>query len=548
MKNKAFIIAIVFVLSALGAFLAISNKTEAYGNCYINSFYPSPANISYGGSTTLTLNTSGCQSLALSGGTYSNYSIVYGTSMYVGPIYQTTTYTVVGYDQYGNRAETSTTVFVDGGYGQNGNGVATTNAATNITSFSATLNGYINCGYGVYGSCNNVTSYRFNYGTSQYSLYNSTGTLSAPYGSGSVQMQVSNLQPNTTYYYQLVTMGNGGTNYGNTLSFYTGNSYNQPTYNQMTTITSIATNIEATSARLNGVATVSNGTATTYFEYGPSTAFGSQTSAQTVIANTVNNYYDSIPVSPNTTYYFRIVGITNGQKFTGETATFTTPGTYTYVPPTTTTTVRTNNPGTGTGTALASLTVVNQSGMITPGNAVNYSVNYQNISNGSLNNAVLNVILPKGLVYQHSSNGVPTTDNTVTVILGTVMPGQSGTLFISTMAETTITDANNMVAEAVLAFTAPSGAQDSAIAYALNNWNGNMHLGNNNLAGLALFGGGFFPTSLLGWILLIVVLLLIIFVARYFFYATKPVAKPAENHVYYRNPVDSHTVDGVHPH
>jgi hypothetical protein len=249
-----------------------------------------------------------------------------------------------------------------------------------------------------------------------------------------------------------------------------------------------------------------------YFEYGTTPSLGLQTPTQAVSTYTATNYFNTISVSPNTLYYYRIVGVINGQKFPGETVPFQTPGTNTYVPP-----VVVNNGNTsgfGGGSSYVSLSIVDQSASIAPGNAVNYSVTYQNVSQQTLSGAILNVILPKGVTFSGTSQGVLTTNNTVAVALGTLAPGTQGIIQISTVANQVVEAGNNFVATATLAFTLPSRAQDSAIAYSINN----VMAQNSNLGGLALFGNSFFPTSLLGWVLIIGLLLVLIFIARYFYH------------------------------
>ena len=632
MKNKVFIVLAALALGVVAVIVSGIPAVKAYGNCTINSFYSSPSTVATGGYVTLMLGTSGCQNLTLSGGTYSNYNIGYGTSLQVGPLYSNTSYTVTGTDSYGNSTTASTTVSVGtttggacavgsfyasptqispggtatlywnttgcsgvtvtgpginssalsntlttpslynnstytltatslygystsqsvtiftNGSGGNGFGV-TTSSAQSITDTSATLGGYIGanvCGSGYY--CGYGTTYYFLYGTNQYSLYQQTATQTFSGTSGNVLAVVNNLQPNTTYYYKLVAANNGVLNSGTILSFST-TGYVTPVQ-QVSAITSVATLVTSSSARLNGVVTGTGGSVSAYFEYGTSPSFGSQTSSQNVQPYNVMNYYDTVSVSPNTTYYYRIVGVSNGQKFPGDMALFTTPGYSVYVPPTVI-----NNPiqssGFGGGLSYVTLSILNQSSSVLPGNQVNYLVNYQNISNEVLSGAIMNVILPKGVTFSGASQGMYTTDNTVAIALGVLPPGAQGTVTISTVANTATTVGNNFVATATLAFTLPSRAQDSAIAYSINN----VMMGNNpnNLAGLALFGSGFFPNSLMGWILIILILIVLSMIVRYFYhrgneqYAPSAPAAPVApaTHVYYNSPAPRNT-DSVH--
>ena len=92
------------------------------------------------------------------------------------------------------------------------NAVVTTNAATNITSSSATLNGTVNPN-GL------TTAVHFEYGTT--TNYGST-TANSNYTGNTTQnvsANITGLSPNTTYHFRLVGTNNGGTTYGNDRTF-----------------------------------------------------------------------------------------------------------------------------------------------------------------------------------------------------------------------------------------------------------------------------------------------------------------------------------------
>lgn len=106
----------------------------------------------------------------------------------------------------------------------NGYTTLTTNSATNVTSNSATLSGYIDN----VSNYNNGTVY-FEYGTNSNDLYQKTSSSSV--SNSSVTQNVYNLQPNTTYYYRIVVdtwvYGGDGARYkyGEIRSFTTSYSY-----------------------------------------------------------------------------------------------------------------------------------------------------------------------------------------------------------------------------------------------------------------------------------------------------------------------------------
>ena len=500
------------------------NVNSVTSNCTA-TISSSQTQVIQGQPVTINWYTSGCTTATVTGPNGTISTLLSGSQQVYLNYGSAATYTV--YATGGNSITQSVTV---SSYGQTGTAPSvTTNAATNATTTSAMLNGYIsssNCSYNTYNCANSTySSYYFLYGTSQYNLYSQTPTQTNYATSGQVSAFVSNLQPNTTYYFQLVGTNSYGTSNGGTLSFVTTGSTSGAT-----AITLLATNIASTSARFNGlVVTPSSSTnGTTYFEYGTTQALGTVTPSQSIV-NGSSNYFSVINTSPDTTYYYRITALINGQTYYGSIISFTTGGGTGGNP-----VVITRVIGTGGGSAYISLAITDQFANIAPGDTITYTVTYQNISGVTLSNAILNVILPTGVVFRQASQGLLTTNNTVAATLGTMLPNAQGTITITAVAPTTVTN-NNLVTTATIAFTTPSKAQDSAIAYVLNTVGSQ-----NNLAGLALFGAGFFPTSLLGWILLLGILLILILIARYYYhrtYAQRLVAvAPAANNHYYAAP------------
>lgn len=472
-----------------------------------------------GQTTTLSWTSANCDYVTISGpnGTISNAK---SGSMPTAPIYGTVTYRLVaGASNTVNQSITLSAYNVNNGTAPTATTLAATVGADGTT---ATLNGYINsntaCTSGFWGGCNNSNvTYYFKYGTSQYSLYNQTPTQSITTTSGNVSAYLTGLQANTTYYFQLIATNTYGTSYGNTLSFVTNNGAAS-----ISAITTVPTNVTTTSARLNGLVTGSNGglytgIASVWFEYGTSPSLGLRTNAQTANIVSISNYFDTISTSPNTTYYYRIVASVNGQTVMGSTVSFTTPAVVTTTNTntnTTTTTTVINRVGTGTGSAFLQLAITDNVQSVIPGDTLSYVVTYQNISGVTLSNVVINVILPTGVTFRQASQGLLTTNNTVATTVGTLLPAALGTFTIQVLTNPTIIPGNTLVTTATAAFTLPTSAQDSAIAYDLDN----VVSFQNNLAGLALFGAGFFPTSLLGWILLLGLLLVLILIARYFYH------------------------------
>ncbi len=495
--------------------------TNSVSNNCTASLTASQTQVTSGQSAYLTWTSSGCTSVVVSGPNGTLSTSLSGSQQTL-PIYGSATYTLIAYGT--NTVNQS--VYISTYNGNQNTLTATTNSATNVTTTSANLNGYIYANGSCTYSCSNTGTYYFQYGTNQYSMYSQTPTQTFYSTTSPVTAYVGNLLPNTTYYFQLVASGTNGLVYGGTLSFVTTGG----TVGGVTALTLLADNISQTSARLNGlVVTQGNtygSTGTTYYEYGTSQALGLQTAAQT-LAGASNNYYATINTSPNTTYYYRIDANVNGQLYQGSIISFTTLGNNIVTPPV----VITRVIGTGGGSAYISLSITDQSQTVDPNDTIVYTVTYQNISGVTLSNAILNVILPTDVTFKQASQGLLTTNNTVAATLGTLTPQQQGTISITAQANPTIIPGNNLVTTATIAFTTPGKAQDSAIAYVLNT------VGNpNNLAGLALFGAGFFPTSLLGWILLLGLLLVLILIARYFYHRANAAQRAAQApavHQYY---------------
>ncbi len=500
--------------------VTVTNPTGT--TCSISNFSAYPPSITSGASSTLSWS-SNCASISVTGSNGAFVSSSINGPATVTPAY-TTTYSITGTSSTGTTATASPVTVSVNTIINNNTLSASTNAATGVTTNSATLNGYIyanNSGSCGYYCPNSNGTYYFQYGTSQYGLYSQTPTQTFYNNSGPVSAYLNNLQPNTNYYFQLIANGTNGAVYGGTLSFVT-------TGGAVTAITSVATNVASTSARLNGIVTAPQGTngVTAHFEYGTTTGLGLRTTDQAVSNYTAINYFDTITTSPSTTYYYRIVGVSNGQSYYGATVPFTTPGAGNGG-----TVVITQVTGTGGGSAFVSLSIDDQVQTVNPGNSLLYTVKYKNISNTILSNAILNIVLPQGVIFRQASQGVLTTNNTIAVNVGTIRPGDDeATITVMAESNTNINPGDSLVATATLAFTLPSKAQDTAIAYDID-----TVVFQNSLAGLALFGTGFFPNSLFGWIILLLLILILVLIARYFYHRgnAQRMAPQPMTHVHY---------------
>jgi hypothetical protein len=191
-----------------------------------------------------------------------------------------------------------------------------TNPATKVTRTTATFNGVIN-GLGKTGH------FHFEWGETE-AMGKETPSMASGAGEGKASASMTELHAGATYFFRLVGENENGVNYGviRVLEM-------PPAVEALSTGPAQA--ITTKTATLQGSLTPNGVDAHYYFEWGLSTAYGSQspkapgtdagTGAVAVAAETALE-----GLSPNTTYHFRLVG-SNEFGFTyGEDAHFTTSG------------------------------------------------------------------------------------------------------------------------------------------------------------------------------------------------------------------------------
>ncbi|EKD24237.1 MAG: hypothetical protein ACD_81C00073G0002 [uncultured bacterium] len=213
-----------------------------------------------------------------------------------------------------------------GGTGGGNNGTVasvSTNSAVSIGQNYATLQGNANPN-------NSNTTVWFEYGTSQ-SFGNTAGnqTIGSGAASTNVSAYVQNLSSNTTYYYRAVAQNSYGTTYGNTLSF-TTQPFNNGGGNNNGSVAFVTTNpataVAYNNAVLNGSVNPNNSNTSVWFEYGTTQSFGNTAGSQTLgssnYTTTITGY--AYNLTPNTTYYYRVVGQNSSGTTYGNTLNFTT--------------------------------------------------------------------------------------------------------------------------------------------------------------------------------------------------------------------------------
>jgi outer membrane protein assembly factor BamB len=135
-----------------------------------------------------------------------------------------------------------------------------------------------------------------------------------------ISHSVTGLNASTTYRYRVRAYGGGTSGNSNVITVTTLSATGPPVV-----ITNPATLVASFSATLNGLVDPHGLTTTVYFQYGPTTSYGSTTSAQTKNGNTYQSVSANVSgLAASTTYHFRIVATNSGGTRYGSDSTFTT--------------------------------------------------------------------------------------------------------------------------------------------------------------------------------------------------------------------------------
>ncbi len=450
------------------------DDNSSNGDCEIDSFVANPSSVIAGGTTQLTWRTSDCDRVMIDG---INYSV--DDSGYFGPLYAGRTYEIEAWETGKRHEEDSVYVSV-----------------TNINP------SVFACNDGIDNDLDGKTDYP-----------GDTGCL----------------------------------------SYADQDEYNVPAISGTTITTLTPTSLTSSSARLNGTVFNGGSNATQLsFEWGTdANNLFNKTNGQSTASNASVTFFDTLRnLSTNTTYYYRAVGQkTDGTVMRGDIRQFAlsntiinTVFTNTNVVTKTATVVEEDRGvivGMGTNlvqlryitTDMFSNTLNNNGGFginqtinsnngvqnVCVDDTVTFVVEYRNISNITLTNAILHIDIPKDVEFRSSSSGVfNKADNTITINVGTLIPGQNGQVSFEGIVQSSAANRDLLVVPATLSFENPNnGARETAIAYGLATTQ-NCIRTNSNLAGFA-FGSGFFPDTLLGWLLLILILLALIYLIRRWF-------------------------------
>ncbi|MGE5213409.1 MAG: hypothetical protein ACM3NN_06935 [Nitrospirota bacterium] len=190
---------------------------------------------------------------------------------------------------------------------------ATTNPATNVASFSATLNGSVN-------ARGSTTSVHFDYGLTTSYGYTTVIETRAGHAPRAITANVSGLLPSHLYHFRIVAHNVHGTTFGRDRTFTTLSPTGLPVVT-----TNPATRVASFSAILNALLDPHGLTTSVHFQYGPTTSYGLTTSPRSQTGNTYRNVSANISsLTASTTYHFRIVASNAAGTRIGRDRTFTT--------------------------------------------------------------------------------------------------------------------------------------------------------------------------------------------------------------------------------
>ena len=377
------------------------------------------------------------------------------------------------------------------------------------------------------GSTN--TTRWFEWGTNSSYFSNTTLKLNQT-SSGTFTQTVNGLSPNTTYYYRAVAQNSNGSVYGTVMSFVTNSnnlynsSYNYVGGSQPTAVTTLATAIGQTTARLNGLAFINGGVYTSgWFEWGTTSSLGNTTSTKGIGSAPTLAFSESLSgLTSGTTYYYRAVAQNQYGTHKGDIMSFVVNGssnvsTSVIVSEPTVTTAKTTYVATGvsgsTKTSAITLSISSDRDNVSRGDRVIFTVNYRNTKTSeSLHDVAVRVVLPGELSYVDSSRGYYNTkDRTLTVDLKTLEPGEAGSFTVETRVDNAIESGKVVVVSVDMVYTRANNTQEEAIAYVL--LNGDYYQSSGAMA--PIFGSSFLPNTLLGWLLLILIILGLGILSRY---------------------------------
>lgn len=382
----------------------------------------------------------------------------------------------------------------------------TTLSATNTDEDSATLRGELNDD----GGDNNLDAY-FEWGTSSGNLNHTLTAGSVDDSGDDFSRTLTGLNDDTTYYFRACAENDEGEDCGSVKQFTTDEEDNddddtcEDCNDDLPTITTLAVIDRGSSyASVDGFFDANGCSVSTYFEYGTSQSLGRTTSSVSR-GDTSGSMATFISgLSANTTYYYRAVGTNCEGTARGVIRSFTTTTGGSTQPPIIV--------GGGSGTMIR-LTITNEQDSVSAGEDLVYDVTWENISGRTLRDLLLEINFPEGLQITDIDDGdIDRRANSVIVEIPELLNREEGETSVEVTVRGGFRDGDPVVARAILAFENPiNQAQENAIAYDSDEFDSD-----GSLLGAFLFGAGFFPTSLAGWLLIILLIILLMLLVRHY--------------------------------
>jgi hypothetical protein len=447
----------------------------------IDSFYASPTNVTNGGYTTMYWTTTNASSCTLGG-----VNVATNSSRYAGPIYGSQNYTLVCYGI--NGGSDSRTLYVT----TNGQGdvpVISTFTVFATSDNYVTINWSSNADYCIAGG--DWSGTKTASGSERVGPFSGTRTFTLTcYRNNQTAVQT-----------QTIFIGGGVQNQNNAA------------------ITNIATRIGTSGAQLNGIAVIANGAYSEgWFEYGRTESLGNTTNSRSIGSARTTDFSEVITgLSSNTAYYYRAVMRNNQGTFRGDIERFVTARVSVVTVPTPI--VPTQTALTFSRPAFMEITVNQVTLDAVREGEVEYQVNYRSLTNRTLVNTAVKVLLPEEFEYISATRGVYSAENkTLSLNIGEFRAGEQGTIIVRARVLPLAQIGKTVVVTGYANYTVPADSQflayqDEVVAYALTT----IREGRFTTAQTGSVAAGFFGTDLgmaFGWLLLLLILLAIIYMLR----------------------------------
>lgn len=191
--------------------------------------------------------------------------------------------------------------------------------ANNVNATGATLNGSVNPN-------GQQTSYAFQWGpTAGYGHETTLTSAGSGTSASSVHAALSNLTHGTTYHFRIIALNGSGTAVGADEMFTTSGTPPAPSPAPHAT-TGPSSNIGTSGATVSGSVNPSGQATSYYFEYGPTSNYGFETSPTDGGAGTTSQAVSGSlsGLAAGTTYHYRLVAVSNGGTALGDDQSFAT--------------------------------------------------------------------------------------------------------------------------------------------------------------------------------------------------------------------------------